>query len=905
MMSPSTDKPALNSTVTAPPLNHPALLDHEDQCAFDLPLDGPEAKRPERLGVKADNRSQVFDSRKIRPHAEPTARLCQGRVNDESCSSAWLRRLGTESKQVGKSCVLIWLLLCLAPVTQVAGDDLAELIDTSCIHCHDEDTETRLDFSTLKREFANGQAYRKWVHVFDRVDRGEMPPRGEAQPDASVREKAIEHLKKQLHEASLKTQNEFGRVPSRRLSRIEYENTLHDLLGIGGDLARHLPSENESGSFDVIAQKQEMSSVHIRSLLKTADLALDEAIQLGYKPNMNPRKLDYYNSKYFQMWVDRPVRNGGGTVFKTDTDIVTFRGANYVLRSDHNGFRPQVAGKYKITIKAAAHQPTSSITVSLKRQNDKQGQSELFAAWDLTGSDYRELSTIKYLRPDDFFYVSADELDPAPDGKVIYNSQPAEKFKGEGVKFRSVIIEGPLETSWPPQRTHQLLSGIKWKFNEKNILGRAYQPQLIDDRVKHAKTIVKSFAEKTWHRKVSEVELEQLLRLSESGLNAKKDFVAAVRIPLRAMLVSPELLFLKGRPGQLEEVDLARRLSYFLWRSIPDAELLKLAKTNQFSKPDILTQQVDRMLADPKHKRFINDFLGQWLGLDKIDSTSPDTFLYPEYDDVLRNAMLGETREFFNHLIQENLSAVNLVDADFTFLNRRLAEHYKIDGVEGETMRKVALPRGSVRGGILSHASIHKLTANGTVTTPVKRGNFVLTNLLGLPPNPPPPTIGSIEPDTRGATTIRETLEKHKDVETCALCHRSIDPPGFAMECFDPVGTFRKRYRNSKEVKRERTPGLRFLHKDYTLGLEVDPSGQTPDGFNFQGIRDYKKHLAKSKEQIARNLVSQLIAFSTGAEVQFADREVVEEILEATKKKGYPVRSLIHSIVASRIFRNR
>jgi len=197
------------------------------------------------------------------------------------------------------------------------------------------------------------------------------------------------------------------------------------------------------------------------------------------------------------------------------------------------------------------------------------------------------------------------------------------------------------------------------------------------------------------------------------------------------------------------------------------------------------------------------------------------------------------------------------------------------------------------------------VTANGTVTTPVKRGNFVLTSLLGLPPNPPPPGVGAIEPDTRGATTIRESLEKHQAVEACAVCHRRIDPPGFALECFDPVGNFRLRYRNSKGVRRTSPPGLRFIHRDYDLGLSVDSAGVTDDGFKFKNIRDYKFHLRKSKEQIARNFLSKLIAFATGAEIQFADRDEVERILQETKDAGYPLRSLLHHVVASRMFRNR
>lgn len=783
--------------------------------------------------------------------------------------------------------------------------DLDTLIQSSCLDCHDANTETRLDFTTLGKDFEKAESFRKWVRVFDRIKSGEMPPPEETQPSKAARTKALSFLQIELQQANRRSQKTIGRVPSRRLARMEYEHTLHDLLGIGGDLARHLPPENESGSFDVVAARQEMSSVHVRGLLMAADLALDEAIQLGARPGMGKREIDYFHSRYIQMWVDRPVRRGGGTIFKTDRDVVTFRGENYVFRSDTNGFRPPVAGRYRITVKAAAYQPRSSITVSLKRQNDRRGESELFAAWDLVGADYREVSTTTYLRPDDYIYVSADELEPAPDGRVIYNSQPASQFAGEGVRIRRVSVEGPLESNWPPERTRKLFPGVEWKASSDKRRGRAYEPVLHDSPIEHVKAIVSAIAPRAFRRKVSGSEIDALVALAKPSLEAKRDFVDSVRIPLRAILVSPQLLFQTGEAGSLDDEALASRLSYFLWRSLPDDELIQLAEEGRLSNPQTLAAQVDRMLADPKRNRFVHEFLDQWLELDRIDATTPDAYLYPEYDDVLRRAMLAETREFFAHLIDENLSVVTLVDSDFTFLNRRLAEHYGIEGVEGESMRKVKLDPGDVRGGILTHASIAKVTANGTVTTPVKRGSFVLTNLLGSPPNPPPPGVGAIEPDTRGATTIRDTLEKHQTVEACAVCHRRIDPPGFALECFDPVGNFRERYRNSKGVKRTASVGLRFLHKDYELGLPVDASGVTTDGFEFNGILEYKTHLRKSKEQIARNILSKLIAYSTGAEIQFVDREDVERILQATKNDGYPLRSLIHHVVASRLFRKR
>jgi len=806
-------------------------------------------------------------------------------------------------------CALSLVLLALLPTSVIAEGFFTELqpfLKESCIGCHDANTETRLNFTSLGRDLKNDETFRTWVRVFDRVQLGEMPPASEAQPSESSKRAALSLLKKELNNANRGSQRKTGRVPSRRLTRSEYEHTLHDLLEIGGDLAKYLPPENESGAFDVIAANQDMSSVHVRGFLKAADLALDEAIQLGRRPNMKPHEIDYFNSPYIQMWVDRPVRRGGGTIFKTDDDVVTFRGENYVFRSDANGFRPPVAGQYRITVKAAAHQPRSSITVSLKRQNDKQGESELFAAWDLVGSDYREVSTTTYLRPDDYIYVSADELEPARDGRVIYNSQPASKFGGEGVRIRRVTVEGPLETTWPPERTRKLFPGVEWKASEAESLGDfRYEPILTKPAHEHVRAIISAFAPKAWRRKVSDGEVDALVALAKPSLEAKRDFVDSVRVPIRAILVSPELLFQTGKAGSLANEALASRLSYFLWRSLPDDELIQLATENRLSDPHKLAAQVDRLLRDPKSTRFVHEFLGQWLELDRIDTTTPDAYLYPEYDDVLRRAMLAETHEFFAHLIDKNLSIENLIDSDFTFLNRRLAEHYEIEGVKGEAMRKVELEPASVRGGILTHASIAKVTANGTVTTPVKRGNFVLTNLLGLPPNPPPPGVGAIEPDTRGATTIRATLEKHQTVAACAVCHSWIDPPGFALECFDPVGNFRERYRNSKGIQRETNVGLRFLHVDYEQGLRVDTSGLTADGFEFDDIRDFKKHLRESQEQIARNVLSKLISFSTGAQIQFADREEVERILQATRDDGYPLRSLIQHVVASRLFRNR
>ena len=267
--------------------------------------------------------------------------------------------------------------------------------------------------------------------------------------------------------------------------------------------------------------------------------------------------------------------------------------------------------------------------------------------------------------------------------------------------------------------------------------------------------------------------------------------------------------------------------------------------------------------------------------------------------------MLAETRRFLRELLAKNLPAHHFIKSAFTFLNRRLARHYGIGKITGEEMRRVNLPANSVRGGLMTQASILKVTANGTLTSPVKRGHWVLASLLGTPPQPPPPTISALEPDTRGAVTIREPLAKHRNVASCASCHQYIDPPGFALESFDPIGGFRQRYRTTGtgDWTNHRFMGRRV--REYRWGLHVDATGTTADGKTFNGIRHFRDLLLEPEEQVARNFVSQLLTYATGAEVQFADRSEVERILAVNKTKVYPVRNLLHAVVQNRLFLNK
>ena len=801
------------------------------------------------------------------------------------------------------------LLIALQVHGQAFKDRLAPLVEASCIDCHDADTDTPLNFEKIGHDLSDAVTFRQWVKIFDRVDKGEMPPKKKKRPDPALKNKALAALEADLRAANLKQQDAEGRVAARRLTRLEFEYTLQDILGIGGNLARHLPLENASAKFATVAEKQGISPVHIRSYLKAVDVALDEAIMLGPKPRAGARNMDYRNNRYTSMWFDRPMRNGGQTVMRTDDAYVMFsyRREPFVARSDHMGYHFLYPGLYRITAEGSGYQAKTPIGFGLYKASDKHGNTELIGNFEIKPGESRKIELTQYFEPDEFFFPAGLSLNAAPDGKIIYmmRVKGARGYKGEGLAIKWLKIEGPLEEEWPPTRTRNLLTGVPIIWLPKH---RIYWTHPTKEPKEHMRDIVKRLAPKAFRRPVTDAEIESFVSLAKPHHPKEQPMHKMVRAPLRAMFSSPQFLFHGGQPGPLDDHALATRLSYFLWKSVPDEQLSALARDKKLKDPKVLANQVNRMLKDPRSNRFVDDFLDGWLGLDEIDATTPDEKLYPEYGDTLRQAMLAESRLFFRELIDRNLATRNFIDSDFTFVNRRLAHHYGLPEVPGERMRRVKLPADSARGGLMTQASILKVTANGTLTSPVKRGYWVLNSLLGTPPQPPPPTISALEPDIRGAVTIRGTLAKHRDVASCASCHQHIDPPGFALESFDPIGGFRHRYRTTGKgdwTKERYLTAYHLGHPLYRWGLDVDASGSTASGEKFRGIRRFRDLLLKEEEQVARNFVSQLITYATGAEVQFADRAEVERMLASAKADGYLVRDLLHAVVQSRLFLNK
>jgi hypothetical protein len=519
-----------------------------------------------------------------------------------------------------------------------------------------------------------------------------------------------------------------------------------------------------------------------------------------------------------------------------------------------------------------------------------------------------------------------------PDAGRLFRSRPgasrwqnplAEKDGQPGVVFRWLEVEGPIYDQWPPAG-HKLLFGELPMVNHKVIAAEAkpgqtnrfgerrFKPPAGVDVVStkplaDAERLLREFIGQAYRRPTDEAEVKRFLPVVGSALKQGNNFTDAMIAGYTAVLCSPEFLCLEEKPGRLDDYALASRLAFFLWNTSPDQELRSLARKNQLHLPDVLRAQTERLLADPRSRQFVDAFLDYWLDLRKIVATAPDGNLYSDYylDDLLTESALEETQLFFAELLREDLPARNIVASDFAMLNERLAAHYGLPPVQGVALRRTPLPKDSPRGGLMTQAAVLKVTANGTTTSPVLRGAWIMERILGQKPPPPPPSVPAVEPDTRGAVTIRQQLDKHRTLATCNACHAKIDPAGFALENFDVMGGWRERYRAEGDGEPEKgiaKSGQKFA---FHYALAVDASGELPDGRKFHDVRELKQLLLENEKQIARNLAGQLAVYATGAPVRFADREQIDQALARASSSHYGVRSLVDEVVQSELFRSK
>ncbi len=478
----------------------------------------------------------------------------------------------------------------------------------------------------------------------------------------------------------------------------------------------------------------------------------------------------------------------------------------------------------------------------------------------------------------------------APYGFGLNYIKDLAAYQGPGLAIEWVEMEGPLVDAWPPESQQRLLGKLDLK-----------KANLAD-----AEQVVRAFIPRAFRRAVPDDKVKKFTdfmraKVVDEGCTVED----SLRQTLIAVLCAPDFLMLYETPGPLDDFALASRLSYFLWRSMPDQQLIDLAAQKKLHSPDELRRQVDRMLQDSRAAALPENFLGQWLGLRQIDATAPDRILYPEFDDYLKYSMLKEPLLFFEEMLKNDLKIQTLIDSDFSMLNDRLATHYGIEGVEGPEFRKVKLPPDCHRGGVLTMAAVLKVTANGTVTSPVLRGAWLQDKIMGQPLQLPSDLmIPAVEPDIRGALNIRDQLAKHRTVAQCASCHQKMDPLGFALENFDPIGGYRTNYRALGKYPKA---NVKVFDKpvQYSPGLAVQAGDVMPNGKPFKDSDEFKKILLEEARPIIRTVAEKLVVYATGSPIRPADRAAVDGILQRVRGKNDGLRTLVHELVQSELFLNK
>lgn len=787
----------------------------------------------------------------------------------------------------------VGLVLCLSLGESASGAPPRAFLETHCYECHDSDVQKGgVDFTGLEDDLTDPKSFHLWERIHDRLAMGEMPPPDKPQPRVEAKATFLSDLSSKLsatHEA------EKGTI-LRRLNRVEYENTLNDLFGTTLKLAERLPDDGRSGEFDTVGETLNLSMVQLQAYLEAADLVIDHAIARTVEaPEVKTVKASYKDTREGDKFI--------GKVWKElpDGAVVRFNDGGYPTGM-MRGSNVRERGNYRVRVTGYAYQSDVPITALIGGTSFARGSAR--PAYLYHTFEPGEAQTCEFETVIDKNYMLLIE----PYGLFMKQHQREEidSYEGPGLAIQSVEITGPLTDGFPSRGHRLIFDGIERREiqprNPEEKRKSWYRPKFeIPDESGIAQAIER-IAEAAFRRPVGRDVIDPYLELFQSERVGGESIEDSLRTACAAILCAPDFLYLKEPLGPLDDYALAARLSYFLTRSLPDEALLAAAKEGTLRLQ--LRDHTERLLEGQRANRFIKDFTDAWLDLREIDFTNPDEKLFPEFDGYLKWSMIEESRAFFRCLIDANLSVTNLIQSNFAALNERLATHYQIDGVRGAMLREVQLPDGSPRGGVLAQAAVMKVTANGNNTSPVVRGVWVLERLLGIHPQPPPPGVSGVEPDVRGASTLRELLDKHRDSSSCNACHKLIDPPGFALERFNPIGGWRDRFRSLGEGEKVDLQ-INNRRVRYKLGRTVDAAGQLPDGRVFGDYFEFRDFLAADADTLARNLVAKFLTFSTGREMGFSDRSEIEEIVSESRRKGHGVRDLIQLVVGSKLFQTK
>jgi hypothetical protein len=844
--------------------------------------------------------------------------------------------------------------------TNVSGSSVPPAVKTfiakNCVACHrPPNPPLGIDLSALTFNLSNVDTFGNWVRIHDTVNAGKMPPGGRnvlTEADRATFVSAIAEPMIEYEHARARTE---GRAVLRRLNRYEYETSICQLLSAPWlQLKDSLPEDGLDHHFNKSGQALDVSYVQISAYMEAAEHAIRLVVNAANQAEVQHRyyardQKRFVGRMHYSAFNHSPERGMIPVLgFDAQPDVLkekvpvsvgesdpktreleafatpasTFNGNDYSF----DQFISPVGGRYHLRFSAysiwigtifgggsSATNPNRTPWWHTDREKTSRGRTiEPVTIYALRRGGEKRLLGSFDVGPEPAIHDIDVNLLPdeqiMPDASRLFRSRPG--FTGSpdateagmpGVAYRWMEVDGPAKDAQSRAGFRQLFGDLPASWNNKSQL--SVTPSAPGD----PERLLRQFMVAAYRRPPLEHEVQRYLRIIENQLSKQVQFADAMIAGYSAVLCSPGFIYLEEEPGRLGPYALASRLSYFLWNGPPDPELRRLAADGTIEWPEVLRRQTDRLLDDRRSRDFVNAFLDYWLDLKTISNNTPDVTLYPDYylDDLLTESSLQETQMFFHYLIESNLPARNIIQSNFTFLNSRLARLYGLPPVESVALRKVALPADSVRGGLLTQASILRLTANGTTTSPVLRGVFVLDRILGEPPPPPPPGVPALDPDTRGAVTIRQQLDKHRAIQSCAVCHTKIDPPGFALESFDVVGAWRNKYRSTDEGEPVTGVGKNGFDFTFKQGQPVDASGKLADGETFGNVIELKRLLLKDERQIARNMVDRFVTYGTGASVEFADRPEVERILDAAQRGDYGLRAMIHEIVQSDLFTHK
>ncbi|MFN3325829.1 MAG: DUF1592 domain-containing protein [Bryobacteraceae bacterium] len=722
------------------------------------------------------------------------------------------------------------------------------LLAKSCTPCHNDRLASgSLNLAPFSSLESITEHREEWERIIQRVRTGEMPPKGIPRPPDSEIKALMDFVHGEFERADRNVKPDPGRVTARRLNRSEYSNTIRDLLGVDFRADKNFPTDDSGYGFDNIGDVLTISPVLMEKYVEAAERIAARAIGADPLPN-KPLEAEYHAK-------DKTIRRPTVSAIEA-THRIDFDG-EYIIR------------------------------IGLPGERSADAKPVTMGFW-MDGKLIHKM-----------------QVETKPSGLVYFNPYSEEEFRlvlpeGDHVFRAGFIADDFVKTLSEKEiydsKVNKYLNSIKFVGPFPADIERPSRKKILicDPSTGRpcVEKILTTLARRAYRRPVTKADVTPLLKFVDMAKAEGQSVEQGIQVAIQAMLVSPHFLFRIERDPdptdpnqvhQISEIELASRLSYFLWSSMPDDELLGLAEAGRLRKPGVLDAQIKRMLADERSAALADNFAGQWLEIRNLDSIKPDPQKFPAWGPELRDAMKAETRLFFEYALRENRPLTEFLDARFTFLNDVLAKHYGIEGIEGPEFRRVELSTDQ-RGGILSHASVLTVSSYPTRTSPVIRGKYVLENILGTPPPPPPPDVPALDEESVGSSgSLRQQLEKHRSNAVCASCHNRMDALGFGLENYDAIGQWR-------------TMDGKF---------PVDSSGTLPNGKSFSSPAEMRIVLKDELSDFGRCMTEKMLTYALGRGLERYDRRTIEGIGRKLAESGYRFQTLIHEIVHSMPFQMR